>query len=95
MRSYLCAMWVVYILKCNDDSYYTGITNDIDRRVKEHISGKGSRYTRSHLPVELLDFVHVADRTTALRLEARVKRVPRAGKLEFLRASATAAQEAV
>ena len=45
--------WLVYILRCRDGSLYTGITNDLDRRLKAHAAGKASRYTRSRLPVEL------------------------------------------
>jgi len=54
----LCIMnsnpYYVYILECSDGSYYTGITNNIDNRIKRHNAGKGSRYTRCRLPVKLL-----------------------------------------
>lgn len=46
--------WSVYMLRCADGSLYTGITTDIERRVSEHNSGKGSKYTRARLPVELV-----------------------------------------
>lgn len=46
--------WVVYILKCADDTLYTGITNDLEARIVKHESGKGAKYTRSRGPFELI-----------------------------------------
>ena len=46
-------MWYVYILKCSDDTYYTGITNDLFKRLYTHAKGKGAKYTRTRLPVAL------------------------------------------
>lgn len=77
--------WMVYIVRCNDETYYTGITTDITRRVKQHNSGKGAKYTACRGPVELVDFVCVETRSDALKLEAKIKRQPRADKLETLR----------
>ena len=74
----------VYILRCNDGSLYTGWTSNIDRRLASHSSGKGSRYTASRLPVDLMVALPMADRTAALREEARIKRLSRAGKLALL-----------
>ena len=49
-------MWYLYILECNDGSYYTGITKDIPGRIEKHNTGKGAKYTRSHRPVKLVYF---------------------------------------
>ena len=71
----------VYLLHCADDTLYCGWTTDIERRLAAHRGGTASRYTRSRRPVELAAVVPVADRSTALREEARIKRLPRAAKL--------------
>ena len=64
----------VYILKCSDESYYTGVTNDIDRRIKEHESGKNSTsYTSSKLPVELVFVERVKDPNQAIAFEKQIK----------------------
>ena len=73
--------WRVYILKCSDGSLYTGITTDLTRRVQEHNQGKGAKYTRSRLPVEILYFEKYPDRSTALKEEARIKKLKRKEKL--------------
>lgn len=70
----------VYLLRCADESLYCGWTTDLDRRIAAHRAGTASRYTRSRLPVELAAAFRVADRSTALREEARIKRLPRAAK---------------
>jgi putative endonuclease len=77
----------VYLLRCADDSLYCGWTTDVQRRLAAHRSGAASRYTRSRLPVELAAAVSVADRSEALREEARIKRLPRAAKLRLIAAS--------
>ena len=74
----------VYLLRCADDSLYCGWTTDLARRLAAHQRGTASRYTRSRLPVELATFFAVADRTAALREEARIKRLPRAAKLRLV-----------
>jgi len=73
----------VYLLRCADGSLYCGWTSDLDRRLAAHASGRASRYTRSRLPVELAAAIPVADRSAALREEARIKRLPRAAKLRL------------
>ena len=75
----------VYLLRCADDSLYCGWTTDLPRRLAAHQAGTGSRYTRSRLPVELASVFEVADRSAALREEARIKRLPRAAKLRLVR----------
>jgi putative endonuclease len=74
----------VYLLRCADDSPYCGWTTDIQRRLAAHRAGTASRYTRSRSPIELAAVVPVADRSAALREEARIKRLPRAAKLELI-----------
>ena len=73
----------VYLLRCADDSLNCGWTTDLDRRLAAHCAGTASRYTRSRLPVELAAAIPVADRSAALREEARIKRLPRAAKLRL------------
>jgi putative endonuclease len=74
----------VYILRCRDDSLYTGWTNDLTRRVAKHSAGKASRYTASRLPVELAFAAPMPDRGAAMREEARIKGLSRREKLMFL-----------
>jgi putative endonuclease len=81
-------MAYVYLLRCADDSLYCGWTTDLDRRLAAHDAGTASRYTRSRLPVELAAAIAVADRSAALREEARIKRLPRAAKLRLVEAKA-------
>jgi putative endonuclease len=78
-------MWIVYVLRCRDGSLYTGITNDLNRRLLVHRSGKGSAYTRSRLPVRLVYSERRASRGAALSREAAIKRLPRAAKLALVR----------
>ena len=79
-------MACVYLLRCADDSLYCGWTTDIQRRVAAHRSGTASRYTRSRRPVELVAVIPVADRSAALREEARIQRLPGAAKLQLVEA---------
>ncbi len=80
-------MAFVYLLRCADDSLYCGWSSDVERRVAAHQAGTASRYTRSRLPVELAVVIPVADRSAALREEARIKRLPRAAKLDLISSS--------
>ena len=72
--------WFLYILKCCDGSFYTGITKDLDRRLKSHQAGKASRYTRSHRPVEMIYHEPCSNRAMALLRECAVKKLPRKKK---------------
>lgn len=74
----------VYLLRCADDSLYCGWTTDVQRRLAAHRAGTASRYTRSRLPVELALVLPAADRSEAMREEARIKRLPRAAKLALI-----------
>jgi putative endonuclease len=75
----------VYLLRCRDGSLYTGWTVDVERRLARHRAGTASRYTASRLPVELALAIAMPDRSAARREEARIKRLPRAAKLDLLR----------
>ena len=79
-------MAFVYLLRCADETLYCGWTTDVERRLAQHRSGTASRYTRSRRPVELVAVIPVADRSAALREEARIKRLPRAAKLRLIAA---------
>ena len=76
--------WFVYIVECADGSFYTGITNDLQRRVDEHNAGKGARYTRSRRPVVLRYHELQPDRSHASAREFRIKALSRTGKLELM-----------
>lgn len=75
----------VYILRCADQTLYSGSTTDLNRRLKEHNAGKGAKYTRSRTPVTLMQAWSVSTWSQALRLEAGVKRCPRTFKEELIR----------
>ncbi len=77
--------WIVYMLRCRDGSLYTGMTNDLERRLTVHRSGKGGAYTRSRLPVRLVYVERRASRGAALRREAEIKRLSRGAKLALVR----------
>jgi putative endonuclease len=72
-----------YILRCADGSFYAGWTNDLARRYRQHRSGNGGRYTRTHLPVTLVYFEPQADAGAARKREAAIKKLPRAKKSEL------------
>lgn len=74
------ADWFVYILKCADGSLYTGITNDLARRLDSHLKGKASRYTRARLPVALVYQESHPNRSSASIREAAIKKLPRPDK---------------
>jgi putative endonuclease len=79
-------MYFVYILKCNDGSLYTGITTDLKRRIDEHNSSKlGAKYTKVRRPVSLVYQQEFTDRSTAMIEEARIKKMTRSEKLNFIR----------
>jgi putative endonuclease len=75
-------IWHLYLIECNDGSYYTGVTTDVERRFAEHINGDGGRYTRSHKPLRLLASRVIGTRSDALKAELAVKRLPKEKKLE-------------
>jgi putative endonuclease len=79
--------WFVYMLRCGDGSLYTGITNDLPRRLRAHAAGKASRYTRSRLPVNLAYTERRRSRSAALKREAAIKRLRRDEKDLLVRAA--------
>lgn len=74
------AVWHVYILRCGDGSLYTGIARDVEARLAQHASGRGARYTRGRGPLALVHVEAAANRSEALRREAAIRRLGRAGK---------------
>lgn len=75
--------WKLYMLRCGDGSLYTGITTDIDRRLEEHRTGKGAKYTRGRGPLELVYSEECGDKSTALKRELEIKALPREEKLKL------------
>jgi putative endonuclease len=80
----------VYLLRCRDGSLYTGAAMDLERRLGEHAAGRASRYTRARLPVTLAWSREVESWSAALREEARIKALRRAGKERLVAAAADA-----
>lgn len=76
--------WYVYILRCGDGSLYTGMTDNVERRLAAHRAGRGAKYTRGRGPLELVYRECVPDRAAALRREAQIKRLSRAEKLALI-----------
>ena len=76
--------WCVYILRCNDGSLYTGVTNDLDRRIAAHQSGSGAKYTRARRPVHLVLHEPADGRGEALKREAAIRRLTRNEKLKLI-----------
>ena len=74
-----------YILKCRDNSLYTGWTNDIDKRIKAHNDGKGAKYTKSRRPVELIYYEKCETKEEAMKREYAIKHMTRRAKEELLR----------
>lgn len=74
----------VYMLRCADGSLYTGWSTDVERRLARHRAGKASRYTASRRPLELALAIPMADRSSAMREEARIKTLDRTAKLALI-----------
>lgn len=77
-------MYFVYILRCGDGSLYTGITTDLERRLRQHNQGTGAKYTRSHRPVSLQYQEGPMEKPEALRREMEIKKMPREKKLALI-----------
>lgn len=77
-------MFYVYILRCADDSLYCGYTNDVEKRFEKHKSGKGAKYTRSHLPLEIVYVEEFENKSDALKREHEIKSMTRAQKEKLL-----------
>ena len=76
--------WHIYIIECNDGKLYTGITNNLERRVKAHNSGNGCRFTKYRIPVKLLYSEEASGKPEALKREARIKQLSRQEKFELI-----------
>jgi putative endonuclease len=76
-------MWIIYLVRCSDNTLYCGITNDLERRIKQHNEGKGAKYTRGRGPITLIKFFTRPTKGEALKLEYRIKQLSRQEKLEF------------
>lgn len=76
--------WYLYILRCGDDTLYTGITTDVEKRLEAHRSGKGAKYTRGRGPLELIYREVCADHSAALKRELEVKAMSRTEKLQMV-----------
>jgi putative endonuclease len=72
--------WCVYVIECASGAYYTGSTPDLDKRFRQHLDGKGARYTRMDKPRRIVAMVPCDSKSQALRLEAALKRLPRPAK---------------
>ena len=73
-----------YIVKCRDNTYYTGWTKDLDRRMKDHNSGTGAKYTRSRRPVRLVYYEAYRTKEEAMRREREIKRMSRKEKEKLI-----------
>jgi putative endonuclease len=81
-------MWFVYIIKCVDGSLYTGSTNNLEKRLEKHKSGKGAKYTRSHVPERIVFFKKYANKIVALKKEREIKSWKHKEKLKFIQSKA-------
>ncbi len=78
-------MFYMYVLECSDKSLYTGYTDNIEKRIEKHNSGKASKYTRSRLPVKLLTFFSFKTKPEAMKAEAKFKSLSRKEKLQRIK----------
>ena len=72
--------WHVYIVRCSDDTLFTGITNSLSNRIKTHNEGKGAKYTRGRLPVTLVHKERLTSKSAALKRELQIKKLSRVQK---------------
>ena len=87
-------MWFVYILKCKNGDLYTGITDNLERRFNEHISGKGGHFTKSFIAEEILFSEKHPDKPSALKREAQIKGWTRKKKLALINGDKEALKKA-
>ncbi len=78
--------WFVYILRCGDGTLYTGVTDDVQRRLAAHRAGKGAKYTRGRGPLELVYTQEQPDKSAALRREFQIKKLTRPQKERLISA---------
>lgn len=75
----------VYILECSDKTFYTGWTNDLQKRIKMHSIGKGAKYTRGRCPIKLVYFEEFETKTLAMKREYEIKRLRREEKINLIK----------
>lgn len=85
----VCKLWYVYIVRCSDQTLYTGISIDVQKRLNSHNRGKGAKYTQSRLPVFLVYTEISLDKSTALKREIQIKRLSKAKKEELINVGKT------
>lgn len=76
--------WYVYIIEASDNSFYTGITTDLERRFQQHLSGKGAKYFKGKSPVKFVYSESGHDRSSASMREAMIKKLTRQQKLDLI-----------
>jgi len=77
-------MWWVYIVQCSDGTLYTGISNNVEKRIAAHNTGKGAKYTKTRRPVILLKQFECKDRSEASKLEYKIKQMSRQQKAAII-----------
>jgi len=77
-------MHYVYIVKCADGTYYTGYTNDLERRIEQHNIGEGAKYTKGRRPVELVHSERFKSKSKAMQREYKIKQLTRGKKIEII-----------
>lgn len=80
--------WCVYIVKCSDNTLYTGVSNDLDARIITHNSGKGAKYTKNRRPVEVVWSELAENRSLAQKREYEIKKLKREDKLKLIEENA-------
>lgn len=88
LKKQLAETWSAYIVQCADGSYYTGVTNELPQRIATHNAGKGAKYTRSRLPVELVYHESLPNKSAALKRELAIKALSRTAKETLISAAA-------
>ena len=76
--------WFVYIVECNDGSLYTGVTNDLNRRIEQHNAGKGAKYTRMKRPVKLVYSKEIENKSEAFKMEYQIKQLSKKEKISLI-----------
>ena len=79
------SQWYLYILRCKDNTLYTGITTDVEKRLEAHRSGKGAKYTRGRTPLELVYRESCGSHSDALKREAEIKKLSRQAKEQLVK----------
>jgi putative endonuclease len=80
----MTSLFYIYILKCSDNSLYTGYTDNLERRLKKHNQGKASKYTRSRLPVSIVYSEEHPDKSSAMKREIWIKSLSRENKIKLI-----------